>query len=457
MLWTGRGMMNRLSIVALVWMVWIIAPLFAQAQTETKVNTISIKLEFAGDAAFGGSGVGPETMAQLEQALQDTVRVALLEQLDGDLEYIVGHQSAVVQTLGDVINSALAKRGFGLEELVLDAGVVTTVTVRLHLAGERVQDFDVSFSLLGDTPAVQSVVACDEEAVAAELYTTLARTPYGDARWLSGLVRDTVEQRLAGMAVYSDFDHAVLVQPGQTTKVLITFTPRAGVLTVSDYKLHLRSMTLLNATLAPVRDELAHYLISLRGAPLSFVAGRLGEIQQALYQHVINHPTLARHCADANLELSLSGCVIDADVDVDSQRYLTALTARLALWDYSKHDMEGRISARAGVLPRAGWAALAAVEYFPSAGEAYPMLGVERLFDARSMLAAGWDFNADHPRFLGQFDVTPQAYLSADVIAGSGYKQISEIALHCRIRDVYELQLTSNLEGEVFAALAADF
>jgi hypothetical protein len=450
-------MINRLGLIAIVWMAWTIMPAYTCAQTETKVTSVAVKLEFAGEAAFGGSSVGPETMAQLEQALQDTVRVALLEQLDGDLEYIVGHQSAVVQTLGEVINSALAKRGFGLEELVLDPGVETTVTVRLHLAGERVQDFDVSFSLLGDTPAVQSVVACDEEAVAADLYTTLARTPYGDARWLSGLVRDTVEQRLSGMAIYSDFDHAVLVQPGQTTKVLISFTPRAGVLTVSDYKLHLRSLTVLNATLAPERDELAHYLISLRGAPLSFVAGRLDEIQQALYQHVINHPALARQCADADIALTLSGCVLTADVDVDSQRYLTALSARLALWNYSDQDLEGRITARVGVQPQAGWAALAAVDYFPSAGEAFPMLGVERLIDAHGLLAAGWDFNAASPRFLGQYDVSPQAYLSADVIAGSGFKQISEIGLHCRIRDIYELQLNSNLDGEVFAALAAEF
>jgi len=92
--------MNRLSIVALIWMVLTIAPTFTQAQTETKVKTVSVKLEFAGEAATGGSSVGPETMAQLEQALQDTVSVALMEQLDGDLDYIVGHQSAVVQTLG---------------------------------------------------------------------------------------------------------------------------------------------------------------------------------------------------------------------------------------------------------------------------------------------------------------------------------------------------------------------
>jgi len=356
-----------------------------------------------------------------------------------------------------VINSALAKRGFGLEELVLDPGADTVVTVTLHLAGERVQDFSVSFSLLGDTPVVQSVVASDEEAVAADLYTTLARTPYGDARWLSGLVRDTVEQRLAGMTVYSDFDHAMLVQPGQTTKVLITFTPRDGVPTVSDYRLHLRSMTLLHATLTPVRDELAHYLISLRGAPLSFIAGRLGEFQQALYQHVVNHSALSRDCADATLELALSGCILSADVEVDSQRYLTALSARLALWDYSDAALEGRISARVGVMPQAGWSALAAVDYFPGASQVYPMLGVAHLIDARGLLAAGWDFNAESLRFLGQYDVTPQAYISADVIAGSGFKQVSEIGLHCRIRDIYELQLKSNLEGEVFAALAADF
>ncbi len=80
-----------------------------------------------------------------------------------------------------------------------------------------------------------------------------------------------------------------------------------------------------------------------------------------------------------------------------------------------------------------------------------------RLWKPQSFLGAGYDFKAQALRVQAQHAFSPLVYISADIISGHNYDGLSEIALHYRIRDFYELQLISNLNGEVYAAAAANF
>ena len=151
--------------------------------------------------------------------------------------------------------------------------------------------------------------------------------------------------------------------------------------------------------------------------------------------------------ADACLTLAIRGCVLHADLCVDSQRYIMGLNAKLDLWDHSDDTgYLGRINARMGFLPRGEWAVYADAHYFPAAGEGYPMLGVGRLWKPQSFVGAGYDFNAKTLRLQGQHAFSPLAYVSADIFTGDGFERLSEFALHYRVRDFYELQLVSNLD-----------
>jgi len=85
------------------------------------------------------------------------------------------------------------------------------------------------------------------------------------------------------------------------------------------------------------------------------------------------------------------------------------------------------------------------------------MVGTGHIFGSCGFIGVGWDFQADAWRFEGRHDIAPHFYLAANVIGNRDFDELSEIALHYRIRDVYELQLVSTLDGEVFAAIAATF
>jgi hypothetical protein len=421
----------------------------AESTGDKQIEEVGVHLDLT------GGYVGGETMAQLEQALLQVTQMALLDQLGGSLAYIVNHQTQVEESLSTVIDSVLTKRGFTLEGLKLEPGVRTQLTVKLHLTEERIESFDVRFVMLGNTAVIDEVVAEDQETVASDLYSTIAKTPYGDNQWISGLISDAVTAKLAGMPAYRDFDQLVLVLPGPTTKVAVTFTPLDESSVITEYDLHARSRTLLATTLRPVEDEANHYLASLVGAPVSFIEEKQPELQQALFQYLVNCGALSGMCATAEMNLSIDGCVLTSELSVDSEQYIVAAQGRLDLWKHGSGERVGRLSLRGGVQPKPGWAAYIDADYFPGTGELYPMLGAGRILP-RGFVGAGWDFKADAWRFQGDADLSRDIYVSGDIYSGGANKELSEVALHYRLKNAYELQLISNFKGEVYAALAAN-
>ncbi|MDQ3023291.1 MAG: hypothetical protein M3R04_02720, partial [bacterium] len=164
---------------------------------------------------------------------------------------------------------------------------------------------------------------------------------------------------------------------------------------------------------------------------------------------------LSGMCANADIKLRLSGCELAGVLNVDSEQYLLSVQGRVDLWKHGSGERNGRISLRAGVLPQPGWAAYIDADYFPGSGEVFPMLGGGKLL-RRGFVGAGWDFKAEAWRFQAEHDVSPDMYVSGDIYSGSINKELSEIALHYRLHNAYELQLVGNFKGEVYAALAAN-
>jgi hypothetical protein len=165
---------------------------------------------------------------------------------------------------------------------------------------------------------------------------------------------------------------------------------------------------------------------------------------------------LADYCADVRLNLALDGCTLAADVIVDSTRWILDGEARLALWNYTDGDFEGRLMGRAGILLSPDWALFGHATYYPGEEIAYPAICAGPVWDF-GLLAAGYDFKAENLRLTGQLELAPQVYLAADAFTDNSFDMLSEISVHYQVRDFYEIQLVSNFDGEVFAAVAANF
>jgi hypothetical protein len=429
----------------------VVIPAAVAAAADGRIQQIGVRLDLT-DAT-----IGPDVLDQLEAALMETAELALMEQLGGEIDYINQNMENVVSTLGGVINTVLNKRGFELEELELQLGEITLLNIKLKLNDEQVQYFQVHFYLLGNTQLTDAIIRPDEEQIASVLYSTLASTPYEDELWVSNMILDTVTEELEGIPAYADYDFNVLVQPGETAEVGVTFERKAAVPLLKGYDLHTRSITLAQFNQRPVRTQLNHYFQALTGAPLSFIEAKLPEIRDALYQLVVNHSALSTQLAEAGIELSLEGDSLLVELHIESERYMFTVDMRQALHNYdSELGIESRVRARLGIIPAKSWNFYLTGSYFPGENDVYPALSAGYLFDT-GMVSAGYDFEAATPRFAAQFDFSPQFYIDADIFSDDDYNHLSEIGLHYRLKDYYELQLVRNFDGEFFAAVAANF
>src|SRR6185295_15691156 len=107
---------------------------------------------------------------------------------------------------------------------------------------------------------------------------------------------------------YADFVSEVFVQPGEETKVVVAFTPHPGAELVSQQRLDLHTVSLLNSEVSALRDRTSFYLTGLLGAPQSFVSAKQADLQTALYQHLLGDCGVMESCPDAAFELSAEGC-----------------------------------------------------------------------------------------------------------------------------------------------------
>lgn len=408
------------------------------------------------DLQFSGNYVGQDTQDRLQYALLDTLQLALMDQLEGDLEYISRHQQKVTSTIGKVIGDALSKRGFVMEELVLDAGPLTTVSIKLHLAEQQVSKFAVQFHLLGNSPIVENAIKDDVASVQNELQQRLASTPYNDTRWITALVTEVVDGYFADKPEYRDFDRLVTAQAGELTSVAVTFTPKKDAELLQFYSIKFHSITLPLLLLENTRHAADAYLGSLVGAPVSFITGKLNLIREALYRYLVNECEVVSADTDLTIHAELRGCLMAMQVDAVSNNLFAAGQARLDLWDRDMPDYAGRLRARLGYQPKPGWPVYADINYYPVGGEAYPLVGAGHLFGNNYFAGAGYDLNAETVRFQGLGYIDPDLYFEADIYSDSAWDDLSELSLHYRLKDIYEIQLVSSLGGDVFAAVAAD-
>ncbi len=433
-------------MLCLLAILWTATP----ADAGDRIESIAVHL------SFEGGFVGNETMSRLDEALTAVAELAIMEQLGGDLDYILGHSGEVSGILSDVISAALTSRGFDLVELSLDPGAQTTVSLTLRIADQRVSVFEVDFHVMGNVPRIAESVTMDEQRVVNRLYETLASTPFDDKQWLTSLVHDTVSDELAMMPAYADFSYSIVTEPGETTRVVVSFEPLPEALLVSDFSISLRSMTLTNLQLRPARDSLAYYLQSFIDLPVSFVSNKLSHFQQGAMGYLNNNCALVAQCPDSTLSLRIDVCAIEAWINLDSTRFLYDAQLRLDLWEHSEYDITGKLSAGAGHFIGGRWAAFFHADYRPGLERVNPMIGVARLLGPETLLSAGYDLQAESMRLRGEHHLRRDVYLSADIYTEDDWDYLSELALHYRLHDIYELQLVSTMDGEVFAAIAAD-
>ena len=388
--------------------------------------------------------------AEVEDAIMRTLRLAIMDQLEGSLPRLEMNLAQIEQTLRSVLDLALSKRGIGLEELAIAPGETTAVSLTLSLASDTIEAFEVELRFKSDTPFLAYITQAERTGLAQLLQRDLGGTPYADSSWVERLTVGKVEEYLARKEEYSGFDPLVLVLPGTTTRVYVTLLPKPEAAAVERYFIKLRSNTMLNLQLADAGALVSANLESLRGLPVAFVEAKSDEICEFLAREAVAAPGMEFLRPQASAELYVVHKDVSLVLNADSERFKLRASGRV---DLSREQNVARLDFTAGLRLTPSTDLLVHGTFYPGDFELRPQMGVGLSRSAKALLEAGYDFKMNSLLLRGQVNLLPDFYISAEHYVKSRLKDENEYGLTYIFRNYYELKLITDFRDELFASV----
>jgi hypothetical protein len=416
----------------------------AQDIPTSAVKAIDLQVEWADGTP------GESTAAEVKDAIQRTLQLAILEQLGASLPRLEANLDQITSTLQTVLDLVLGKRGMSLEDIEITPGETTLVKLSIALSGDKLEDVAVEFHFRSDTPLLAAVTKQDCDAIGAALTAKLSGTPLSDPAWVEKLAIREVGAELAARAEYSDFSPLVLVIPDTTTRIVVTLMPRENALVIDRYFVKLRSATMLNLALADVGGFVAANLESLRGLPIPFVKAKKTAIAGYLEKTTVFAPELDVIAPEAMAEIYVVEKDISLVFDVESRRFRVSASGRV---DFNRPEYGARLDFTAGVLVSPSSDVWVHGTFFPGEFELRPQVGIGFRYEDRAFAEFGYDFKMNSPILRGQLNVLPDFYLSAEHYTEGALKNENEYGITYIFRNIYELKLITDFRDEIFASV----
>ncbi len=393
---------------------------------------------------------GEAVAAEVEEAIGRTLNLAIIDQLGASLEKLQANREQISQTLFNVLDLVLGKRGMELKELDISPGEITLVRLKVALLGQAIESFVVDFRFTSDTPFLAAITEADRSSLAQSLTESLAGTPYSDADWIERMVIRRVNEFLSARDEYAGFDTLVLVLPDTRTRAYVTLIPREDATVVSRFFVKLRSNTMLNLQLADVGSFVGANLESLRGLPTDFVASRSEEICDYLTAEAVFAPEVRIMEPVATAELFVVRDDLSLVFDVESRRFRLSAGGRV---DFNREEDEARFDFTAGLRLNPSADAWLHGTFYPAEFELRPQLGVGLRKEGKALLEAGYDFKMNSGVLRGRLNVLPDFYFSAEHYVKSRLKDENEYGITYIFRNYYEFKVTTDFRDELFASV----
>ncbi len=410
----------------------------------SKIEDVELKVNWEGEEP------GKLIVEEVESAVVKTVKLAILTQLSGSLETLEKNLPQITDTLDRVISIVLQKRGIQLKKIRIIPGKLTRVELTLSVLPKKINEFKVVVRFKRSTAFLDYLSAKDTERIRDALLDELAGSPYTDLSWLQKLVNSIADSELASMRAYADFRTLILVVPGETTVVYITFLPKENAKLIAQFYLKIRSETLLNLQLERVETTASTALSDLIGMPISFAKAKKILIEKYLTETALNESSIRFIQPIASSQIFIVRDEISAVLYVDSRTYRLKLSGRV---DLNKKDKPARFDFTAGRRLGGSSDVFFHLTFFPSAPEVRPQLGVSLLRQPTFVLESAYDFKLNSVMFRGYLHVLPDFYLSAEHYTERKLRRENEYALTYIFRNLYEFKIITDFKGEVFGAI----
>jgi len=416
-------------------------------KSDDKITDVVVNLTFKDET------VAEDVQKEVKGAIERTMKLALLDQLEGSLSTVQSDLPKVTETIKAVLEIVLSRRGFGLDKLEIRPGRVTEADVVLALLSHTISDVRVEFTVLQNAVIVKGLVAPDEDAISAALTMSLKGAPFDDPVWVTKLVSERFDDEIHKLPAYAEFDWLVNVVPGETTRVLVTLTPKPSAARLQRYFIKTRSDTLLNISLTALRTDLAANLEPLMQLPVSFWAAKRDEIRTALLSRLKQESALAFYEATPALDLFIVHQDLSAVINVESKRYRVNVSGRI---DFNRDTLNPRLQGTFGLMAGRGAEGYVHVKFFPADLDVEPEVGVGLHPSSGTFIGGGYD------AFRHSFKVRARQWFlndftaEAEYLTKRGLKQYDEFSIIYHFNDNYSIGAFTNLNGEYWMAVVGN-
>jgi len=439
---------------ALAWGLLLLCPggLLASDEEQEKEKVPQDRIdEIQLSIDWEGGEPAPYLGREIDEAIEKTLKLAILDQMDASIPALTRSIEQVTATLKNVINTVLERKGMELRSIDLVPGRVTKAHLVIRLASEKIESFVVHFRFSSSTPFLDAITAEERLALTDELAAQLKGTPFSDRDWVERLVRRQVEDFFSSREAYTDFNRLVLVVPESTTHVYVTFLPREEATRVGRYFLKLRSETMLNLMLADIGALVGSHLENLRDLPVGFVEDKARTVQDYVVQEVEGMEVLSIMRPMVRAELYVAGTDISFVLWVDSRRWRSDLTGRV---DFNREGDNARFDFTAGLRFGRDFDTFFHGILLPGDLEFRPQLGVAAHGGKHGFAEAAYDFKLNSAVYRARLNLLPDFYISAERYAKRKLEHENEYSFTYIYRNAYEFKIISDLKGEVFGAVA---
>lgn len=406
------------------------------AATQTLITKLELELEFIGEPP---SGVVSD---RLYTAIYSTLETAIIEQLEADLNAVKSDKEQIVDILTGILNLVLPRRGYKIAAFTIEPDVTTKVKVVLEQFSQVIRQYDVELIIERQAPALAESRLMDSIELQKLLKDNLNNVPYTDSNFARQAIENYLKNNWLNVAPWNQFEPTLDIIPGEKTVVRVKLTTASGTRQLNYSFAKVRSTSLINLTLTPLRSKFSSMISDLDGLPTVYLQPRLHFVGKAIMKLVDQDKISRKLRAYGNVSFYNVDDRLYAVLRLESKSYFLEGDAII---NFNTNDKEAELNAMLGLKADnftfySGWQLLPGLMDFNyEAGVAYNTYG--------TFIGGSWDFQKDtiKTRFKQQlyndFEIDIEAYFE------DKHRDKSIYSLRYRFGDNYSLGVAIDNEG----------
>jgi hypothetical protein len=292
----------------------IVATALAPAHAADPVQRVEVRL------TIDGGDPHPLIIRRIVETI-DTAAQRLLIGRDSDL---VGRQeAALASVLRDVVDRVV--RGYRVQMIVFQAGVTTTVLVRLEPRPPVLGELPVVTTLETIHPDAQPLVRAALQPVVPELRGLPMRLPVEALEWAAAIVEHRTAELVEGAAAGFTATGRVEVTP--LGRVVVVVVPR-DTRVIRDIGVRFRSISIPYVLISSHGPQVLSMAEPLRGLPVAFATAQRARLEAMIRERLAAYEPARQYGVVATPVLQV-GEVTHLTVIAESTLYRGRVEARI--------------------------------------------------------------------------------------------------------------------------------